>query len=273
MNFKKANIILITLFITILVGIMGLITTKYVINLLKVSSENHKYYKAYYVAYGGLELELLKNKNHWYGFEDIILSGSKTVSKNFTGINYYFSSKILSMSKNITNNYRSLFDDSIDCWDNANRIKLLTWEGLMIPLFYDKNMWEWLISGLNYEITDFSNVRLYYNWNIVVSYNKKIDISTNISDIWWAGEKISRNGNGDIELYSNLGSPSLDANDYPFLIIWAIESSKVCLSNSSNKMVTPYTYIVSNWNFMDRKVTVKVVKYNKWADFSIYWLY
>jgi len=62
--FKKGNIIVVTLFITLIVGLIGLLVTKYIYQLVRVSSENHKYYKAYYIAYAGIEAELLKVKNH-----------------------------------------------------------------------------------------------------------------------------------------------------------------------------------------------------------------
>ena len=273
MNFKKANVIVITLFVTILVWIMWLITTKYVMNLLKVSSENHKYYKAYYIAYGGLELELLKWKNHWYGFEDTVLSGSNTVSKNFTGVNYYFSSKILSNSNYITNTYKTLLDTSINCSDSKNWIKLATWDGLMVPLFYDKNTQEATISWINYDTTDISNTVLYYSWYIVTSYNRKIELQWTTNDVMWAWKKFSKIWNWNVNINSELGSLALDVNTFPFLVIWWVEKSSICLENFPNKLVTPHTYISSEWNYMDRKVTVKVVKENKWAQFSIYWMY
>jgi len=273
MNFKKANIVVITLFVTILLWIMWLITTKYVMNLLSVSSENHKYYKAYYIAYGGLELELLKWKNHWYGFEDAILSGSNTVSRNFTGINYYFSSKILSRSHYITNTYKSLFDDSISCSDKKNYFSLSTWDGLMIPLFYDKNTQEATISGVNYDVTDISNTVLYYSWYIVASYNQKIELNNSFSDIGNVGKKFSKIWDGSVSLVSEFWTINLSPSTFPFLVIWWVEKSSICLENFPEKLVTPYTYFVSEWSYMDRTVTVKVVKQNKWAQFSIYWMY
>ena len=271
MNFKKANIIIVTLFIIIFVWVLGLITTKYVLNLINVSSENKKYYKAYYIGYAGLELELLKNKNHGYGFEDSILSGSDTVLKNFTWKNYNFDAKILSMSKYITNNYKTLFNPSLNCSDRKNWISLGTGDGLMVPLYYDKNtgeakFWTW---NENYNIVDFSNATLYYDGSIVATFNKKKNIN---EDVWW-WNRFVRNWNGNISLLTNLGSPSYTADDKPFLVVWAQTASKICIENSSNKMVTPHTYIVSQGSYLDRSVLVKVVKYNKWASFSVFGIY
>jgi hypothetical protein len=268
MNFKKANIVIITLFITILVAIIWLITTKYVLNLLKISSENHKYYKAYYIAYGWLELELMKEKNHWYGFEDTILSWSDTVKKNFTWLNYYFSSKISSMSKNITSNPRTLIDDSIDCSNKKNWIKLATGDGIMIPLFYDKNtVGEEVYSWNNFDLTEISNTILEYSWDIILSYNTKV--STEDLQSW---KKIRKLWTDNLNIYASLWSPSLDMSKKPFIVVWWTTPSEVCITNSS-KLVSPYSYIVSEWNFMDRTVSVKVIKTNKWAQFSIYGIY
>jgi len=55
---KKGNIIVVTLFITLIIWLIWLLITKYVFNLVQISSENYKYYKAYYIADAGVELEL-----------------------------------------------------------------------------------------------------------------------------------------------------------------------------------------------------------------------
>ena len=271
MNFKKANVIIITLFMTILVAIIWLITTKYIINLLNISSENKKYYKAYYIAYAWLELELLKDKNHWYGFEDKISSWSDTVSKNFTGINYYFSSNIFSRSKYITNSYKSLFNTSITCDDKSNWIVLNTWDSLLIPLFYDKNVGEWNISGHNYNSYDITNANLYYDGDIRVVLNKKIDFDYSLSDIKNVWTWVSAIWTDTLSL-NHIVPSTIDVWSQPFLIVWSNEISKVCLDNTT-KVVSPYTDIVSEWRFMDRTVTVKVIKEDKWAQFSTFGVY
>jgi len=267
MNFKKANIVIITLFIIILTAIIGLITTKYVLNLLKVSSENFKYYKAYYIAYGWLELELLKTKNHWYWFEDKILSTSDTVKKNFTWKNYYFKANIYSLTKHITNTEKSLVNDSINCSNKKNWVTLATWDGLMTPLFYDKNNQEATISGKNYDTLNIANAKLYYSWDIVLNYNEEAS-----SDDLQVGKQVRKLGDGNLDIYSSIWNPSLDVDKKPFIVVWWNTKSQICISNTSD-LVSPYTYVVSEWSFMDRKVSVKMVKYNKWAQFSIYWLY
>ena len=266
---KRWNIVIVTLFITLIIWIMWLIITKYLVNLVEISSENYKYYKAYYSAYAGIELELWKIKNHGMWFEDTVNKNSQTVSKNITWVKYYFSSSIHSTWKYITSNPKSLLTNNIDCSNMKNYISLWTWEALMLPLIYDKNNWEWDFSWLNYQslnIADPSSYEIHYKWDIIISFqseNTKINNSL-ISNI---------NTNKNLQIiFPSVSFTSLDVNDNPFLVFAANKLSKLCIENS-NSIVSPYSYIQSKWNFMDRAVQLNVIKHNKWANFSVYWIY
>ncbi len=265
MNFKKANIIIVTLFITLIIWLIWLLITKYVLNSVKLSSQTFKYYKAYYIWYAWVELELLKIKNHWYWFEDKISSTSKTVEKNFTGFKYFFSSKVKSLGKYITNTPLSLIFDNINCSDKKNWIKLATWDAILLPLIYDKNVGEAKISWENYQLLniDFSDLNLHYNWNFTIS----IQNGTNIV----AKKNVSNNTDDTKSISEILGITSISssASEKPFLVIWALENWEFCIS-SRNKIVTPYSYILSQWNYMDQGVLVSVGKKHNWANFSVY---
>ena len=270
--FKQANIIIVTLFITLIVWLMWLLVTKYIYQLSDISSENFKYYKAYYIWYGGVELELLKMKNHWLGFEDKILKTSQTVVTNFTGKNYYFTSQIKSLSDQVANTpLVFIFTWKDYCADKSNWINLKTWDAILLPLFYDKNLWEAELSWTNYNLVnvDLSNVKLYYSGSLVVALQSKIkNIKKNV---FW---------NSDTTLSSLFGISSVSniansANDEPYLIVGGLEKSSFCIKSISQtqKLVNFYSYILSWGSYMDRKVLLNVPKKNKWANFTIYGIY
>jgi len=262
---KKGNIIVVTLFITLIIWLIWLLITKYVFNLVQISSENYKYYKAYYIADAGVELELWKMKNHWIWFQDFINSNSPTVSKNFSWLNYNFSSKNISLSNYISSNPKSLIEFWNYCNSKDNWIKLWTWDALLTPLLYDKTNTEAIYSGKNLKILtwNFSDMTLYYSWNIVLWYIS--NSIKKISKLLWANQSIT--------LSSKFHTYPTNIDDSPFIVIWATSTSSICLANTYNKLVSPYSYIVSKWNYMNRTVILKVIKHHKWANFSIYWLY
>jgi len=272
MNFKKANVIIITLFITIVVWLVWIITTKYVVNLINISSENHKYYKAYYNANAGLELELLKVKNHSYGFEDSISSWSNTVKKNLIHIKKWnFFSNIYSQNQYITNNVKEFLDTSIDCSDEKNWIKLWTWQSYMFPLFFDENNSEWVFSWWNtgdLHKIDISNATLHFKsngvWVLSITTNKREKLWK--TTIW----------NGEMKILNKLSMSLSDyeKNDKPFLNIWVTNSTwKFCISNPSNKMNTQYILIKSEWKYLNRTVQLQVIRTNKWESFGSYGIY
>ncbi len=264
---KRWNIIIVTLFITLIVWIIWLVITKYLLNLVEVSSENHKYYKAYYAAYAGIEIELWKLKNHGMWFSDKIDKNSQTVSKNITGSNYYFSSSISSTWNNITSNPKSLLTSSIDCSDDKNHINIWTWEALMLPLIYDKNNWEWQYSWLNYNSLSIysNNFNIYHDWDVIISFqskNEKINKNYNVSWI----KNLSN-------IFPSINFVNLAASNQPFLVFAWKEESSICIESPNNFLVSPYSYVQSKWSFIDRTVQLKVIKKHEWANFSIYGIY
>lgn len=50
--------------------------------MLAFTNTFHDYQRAFYLANAGLELELVKARNHGFGYEDEVLSGSQTISRN-----------------------------------------------------------------------------------------------------------------------------------------------------------------------------------------------
>ena len=264
---KKWNIIIVTLFITLIIWLIWLLITKYVFNLVQISSENYKYYKAYYIAYAGIELELWKMKGHGMWFDDKITWNSQTIRKNFTWVNYNFSVKNISLSHYISSNPKSLLWWNNYCADKKNWVKLWTWDGLLTPLVYDKTSWEAPYSGKNMYVLplNFSDTKLYYSWDIVLWYISNTKKTIKALALWENTDNLQ-----NLFWFNN---PNLDIDESPFIVIWAKEASSICMENTSNKLVSPYSYVVSKWNFMDRTVVLKVIKHHKWANFSIYGLY
>lgn len=264
---KKWNVIIVTLFITLIVWVIWLIITKYMINLLQISSENYKYYKSYYIAYAWIELALWKNKNHGMWFNDVVNTGSATISKNFSWLNYNFSVKDISEAKYITSNPKSLINTWTNyCADKKNWILVKQWEWVLLPLVYDKNTWEWPFSWLNYNSLDinFSETKLNRSGNgMFVSYQSTDDKIIKSLSMWW-------NNNSNLASFT---FPSTSSSNKPFLIVWSKSWTWYFCISSSKEMVTPYVNIVSKWSFMDRSVVLNLVKYNKWANFTMYWIY
>lgn len=266
---KKWNVIIITLFIVLIIWVIWLIITKYLLNLIKISSENHKYYKAYYAAYAGIELELWKLKHHGMWFKDSIPKTSSTVSKNITWVKYYFSSNIYSTWKYISSNPKSLIDSNINCSIIKNYISLWTWDAIILPLIYDENNWEWVFSWKNYEALSINpnDFEINYSWDIIVSFQS----NDNKINKRCVSSSIDTKNLLELDIFPSISS-SLDASKNPFLVIAANSPSKFCI-DAWNSIVTPYSYIQSIWNFMDRAVQLNVIKHHKWANFVVYWIY
>lgn len=261
---KKWNVIITTLFITLIIWIIWLIVTKYLLNLIQVSSENQKYYKAYYISYGWIELELWKLKNHGMWFSDEIKKDSTTITSNFSWYKYHFSSKVISSWNYITNNPQASINSSINCKNKKNRITLWTWEAFLTPLIYDNNK---NFSWINYEQINinWTYTNIHYSWNLIISFQ---------SNQTKHNENINNNKKKNInQIFNNFNSYKKEALHRPFLAFGAIEPSKLCIENTNNKLILPYSYIQSKWNFMNRTVQLKVIKENDWANFSIYWIY
>jgi len=265
---KKWNIIIITLFITLIIWIIWIIVTKYLLNLIEISSENYKYYKAYYVAYAGIELELWKIKYHGMWFSDFVDKNSLTVSENIAWINYYFSSSLYSTWKYITSNHKSLINDNINCSNIENYISLWTWQALMLPLIYDQNNWEWNFSWLNYNVLNISpnNFNINYIWDIIVSFQSN---DNKLNQSIMSNSKSNKNLQN---IFPSFSFSSLTLSSKPFLVFAANKPSNLCIDHN-NTIVAPYSYIISQWNFMDRSVQLNVIKNHKWANFTVYWIY
>jgi len=98
--------------------------------MLAFTNTFHDYQNAYYLANAWLELQLVKARYHGFGYEDNILSGSKTVVDNLDcqGRNCYFYSSLKTKSY-VTSQTEQVSDNTISCtnlWYDTNADKLIS---------------------------------------------------------------------------------------------------------------------------------------------------
>lgn len=256
-----------TLFITFIIWIMWLIITKYALNLINIASENHKYYKSYYAAYWWIELELSKIKYHWIWFSEKNKKTEPISTNNFTwwspDIKHNFESQIYTSWLTINANPSSLFASS-NCDDESNFIRLWTWEWVMLPLFYDKSTsFSWKDYNVLLSLSPW-DINIHYRWSLIVSFQEEWGGNLSANLTWISGVK---------SLGSIFGLLSFDGKENPYIVLWARRPSLVCVKSDSIPMISPYSYIQSRWEYMDRSVKLNLLKKNAWADFAIYWVY
>lgn len=80
---KKWSILIITMFILIITSMIGILIVSYVKSMIAFTNKFHDYQSAFYMANAGLELQLIKKNNHWFGFESSMSSWSATIKNNF----------------------------------------------------------------------------------------------------------------------------------------------------------------------------------------------
>lgn len=80
----KWSILIITLFLLIVTSLIGIIIMVYVRSMLEFTNRFHDYQHAFYMANAWLELELVKIRNHAFGYEEFISTGSNTIARNFS---------------------------------------------------------------------------------------------------------------------------------------------------------------------------------------------
>ena len=271
---KSWSILIFVLFMMIVTSLLALLITQYIRNILNYSSNYYKFEKSYYLAYWWIELELIKIKNHWPGFEDSINSTSPTNLKNRNCKNCYFETQNKSLSNVIWWDWYTLENEINDCSQlpEEHWIKLKWWEGIIFPLFIDNdsniNSENNIVWNSNYSIIDIKNqqINIFINWNIwdhfiiwFTNWNKNLILS-------WKLISNSDNKNYSVDLNFNV-----DNNTYMGLIrktSW-YNPDNFCLQ-LPEKITTNRNYIISKWKYLDFYLTLKTVKLNKVPDYLIY---
>lgn len=129
---------LLVLFIMMVSSLLWLLISHYTNNLISISRLFNDYYKAYYYAYGGLELWLAQTKNHGYWFEDDLSYTSFSGCVVGTGCRFTMdiSARQWTISDDITD-----WDDCAEALDEEVYYTLSEGEALIIPLFWDNSVW------------------------------------------------------------------------------------------------------------------------------------
>lgn len=271
----KWNILLIVMFILFVTSLVWLLIVKYIQNMIDYSTEFFKYYKAYYISNAWIELSLVKINNHWFWFEDKILSWSDTISKNFINCwskNCKFSSQIRNLSHVISNDKKTV---NINNCSLDSTFSLNKWQWVIVPLFWDKNLWEWTLSWANYvniSPSDFSNITL----NLYHSSNKYFTIW--VADINNSSRNIvEKNMSWDpigLQLNSSEFNNFYDDSLMSFLVIWNTENytslQKLCVNSPLSKLPSNYMVVESIWNFNEKFVSIEAVKLKAIPDYLIY---
>ena len=143
-KFKKlnGNVSLLIVLVLLASSVIALLSINQIKHLITYGNMTFNYFRSYYLAKAGTELWLTEvyNRDSW--FEDTIQSGHAIVTGNlvwnYTGFNPYFTMKIES-------NFKSITDDIRFGCESGNKIRLLSWEWIVIPLFKDITSWRNII--------------------------------------------------------------------------------------------------------------------------------
>ena len=268
----------------------ALLVTAYIRNLIKSSAVFHNYYKAYYIANAWLELALVKTNGEvrGYGFEDVVASGSTTVTDNFgTGANTYFSTSISTSSASLWDINTSSPDSYIEC--NATNVVEIGYElapGWCVPIILLKDDeqsyfdWtEWLISPITDNLLNPVsetgwpvNLTLFGTQWITALVTKIMIVNGQIVfDQWWSTGfdmlwEVAQNN-----LLQKVTDNSLTASTKQILMIANTTSNTghYCLSSVNNVLVpTQYVTISAQWKYSNVTLDLKWVR-KAWlpADF------
>ena len=131
----KGNVSLLVIFILLACSVIALLSINQIQRLLTYWNMTFNYFRAFYLAKAGTELGLTEVYNSSDGFNHSIESGNVIVSWNllpeYSGFNPYF-------NMTITWSFYTLNNDIRLTWcDEWNKIKLATWDGIMLSLFFD----------------------------------------------------------------------------------------------------------------------------------------
>lgn len=141
----------------------------YIRSMLAFTNTFHDYQNAYYLANAWLELQLVKGRNHGFGYEDSVMSGSKTIINNLNCKlkNCYFYSSLKTKSY-VTSQTEQISDNTISCTNlgySTNADKLIS----SLYLYEDEqnrdDLDEWtLVSSKKLVKIVNTNIEIKVNW-------------------------------------------------------------------------------------------------------------
>ena len=132
------NVSLLVILVLLASSVIALLSINQIQHLITYGNMTFNYFRSYYLAKAGTELWLTEvyNRDSW--FENQIQSGDAIITENlvwnYTGFNPYF-------TMDIKSNFESITDDIRFGCESGNKIRLLSWEWIVIPLFKDITSW------------------------------------------------------------------------------------------------------------------------------------
>lgn len=266
---KNGSILIFVLFMLAVSSLLALLIVEYVKNILNNSSIYYKFEKSYYLAYWWIELELVKIKNHWPGFEDTISWNSETNSKNRLCKNCHFIVKNKSLS-NILWWDSFVLENNIASCNNLPEnhwIKLKWWEWIIFPLFksssisYKENkLVDSVVNPIN-----INQINLYYSWNIwdhfilwITNWNNSEIFTGNLITSYW--------NKSYIPTFSNFNNQTY---------LWLVRQTSWTTPDSFclwlNKAIpTDRNYITSEGKYRNFYLVLKSTKLKKVPNYLIY---
>lgn len=226
--------------------------------MITYSSAFHNYYQAYYLANSPLQLQLLKQNNRGFGFEDKIWTWSNTVSNNLTCENCDFQWE-LNARRNVLIDEPDLdsYPDSCD----VNNYNYSIWEGeaIILPLFWDNNNWEGSIE-----------------WNYIENLQDlgDIDIETDVTVdsyiVWIVDTDLNTDTVDDVDNVSDLDQENINT----YLVIanttWDWWNQKFCIDSKDKSLPTSYININTIWRYHDTYVWLNLTKNIRLPEYLIY---
>ncbi len=260
MNRKKWSVMIIVLFLLFVWALFVLLIYNYLFNFLTNFSEIRKYYKAYWLANAGIEIEKVKINKHLYWFEDRIISDSDTNKNNWNCKNCFFDTKLISRTM-VYSNLDNIFD--LNSCDDDTYFTLWTGNAIVFPLYWESVDWNnennveniASIEWYNNKITVYNSWGLNYEfliWEIDKNLNKKV-IKKSVNN--WSIDYFVDN--------------SFDTERFFALVNISNDKLGFCLEFQDRLPVWVYK-IISNWKFMDRSVWLELKIYSKIPDFFVY---
>lgn len=140
MKTKKlnGNISLLVILVLLASSVIALLSINQIQHLITYWNMTFNYFRSYYLAKAWTELWLTEvyNRDSW--FESQVESGDAIVTENlvwdYAGFNPYF-------TMNIKANFDALVEDVRFGCEDGNRIRLVPWDWVVVPLFKDVTAW------------------------------------------------------------------------------------------------------------------------------------
>lgn len=290
---KQANIMLMVLFIMFVSSLLWLTMAQYVQHMIQISWVFQDYYKAYYYAYGWLELWLAQAKFHTYKFEDgvnndFIFSDYLTCSG--TSVTCETDITVQSRWNPIADSYSNDYNTCgwlVAAASTTHTAYVLdAGDALIIPLFYDANTW-FSTSTPSYVGIEFDS-----GTDPLSGYDPII-YATGQSGAFGTETYVVKIIDYDLENYNVTLSPTLDDSPYDvwtsldtayggysgsatnrnYLVIANATGStkEFCIQvNEGKRMISKYVMIDSIGSYKNTSASLSALKINQLPSFLTY---